>query len=186
MLDTGTTWLELPQQVCTNLCSAFGCTANPNNLYTLPCNTAGNITFNFSGVNISAPVAQFQRDLGFGAGQCSFDIQATNASDSYILGEPFLRSAYVVYDLDANEIALAQTVFNASAPSNVLEITSSSSGGNGSFGIPNAVNASNVRQGIPSVTGSIEPAATNAAVGRGLGDGLVVMLALMMVLGACL
>ncbi|MCJ1396129.1 hypothetical protein MMC18_009018 [Xylographa bjoerkii] len=168
ILDTGTTSLELPPQVCTNLCSAFGCTAGPNNVYTLPCNTAGNITFNLSGINITAPVAEFQRDLGYGSGQCSFDIQATNSS--FILGEPFLRSAYVVYNLDANEIAIAQTVFNSTAASNILEITNSSNTANGSyyttFGIPNAVNATNVRQGIPSATGSIGPAVTNAAAWR--------------------
>ncbi|MCJ1384559.1 hypothetical protein MMC17_007676 [Xylographa soralifera] len=188
ILDTGTTWLELPQQVCTNLCSAFGCTAGPNNVYTLPCNTAGNITFNFSGINITAPVAEFQRDLGFGSGQCSFDIQATNSS--YILGEPFLRSAYVVFDLDANEIAIAQTVFNATAASNILEITNSSNTGNGSyyttFGIPNAVNASNVRQGIPSATGSIGPAVTNAAAWMLAVDGVVGMLAVLVALGGLL
>ena len=170
--------------MCTNLCSALGCTANPNNIYTLPCNTVGNITFNFSGINITAPVAELQRDLGYGSGQCSFDIQATNSN--YILGEPFLRSAYVVFDLDANEIAIAQTVFNATAASNILEITNSSSGGNGTFGIPNAVNASNVRQGIPSATGSIGPAVTNVAAGMDAVSGMVVMIAAMVALAACL
>ncbi|MCJ1397717.1 hypothetical protein MMC11_000913 [Xylographa trunciseda] len=188
LLDTGTTLLQLPQQVCTNLCSAFGCTTTSNNGYTLPCNTAGNITFNFSGINITAPVAEFQRDLGFGGGQCSFDIQPINSG--YILGEPFLRSAYVVFDLDNNEIALAQTVFNSSAPSNILEITNPSSAANGSssttFGIPNAVNASNVRQGIPSVTGTIGPAVTNAAAWRVAVDGGVGMLAVLMALWACM
>ena len=45
-----------------------------------------------------------------------------------------MRSVYAVYDMENNEIALAQTVFG-STTSNIMEIT------NGTAGIPNAANA---------------------------------------------
>ncbi|KAH0045781.1 acid protease, partial [Aureobasidium melanogenum] len=42
-----------------------------------------------------------------------------------VLGDTFLRSAYVVYDITNNEISLAQTKFNSTG-SNIVEITNSS------------------------------------------------------------
>jgi len=44
-----------------------------------------------------------------------------------ILGDTFLRSAYVVYDQDSNSIGIAQTVFDATG-SNVVEFGASESG----------------------------------------------------------
>ncbi|KAI1755872.1 aspartic peptidase domain-containing protein [Xylaria castorea] len=53
---------------------------------------------------------------------CSFGIQSL--SGIYLLGDTFLRSAYVVYDLTNKKIGLAQANVNATE-SNVMEITSS-------------------------------------------------------------
>ena len=59
------------------------------------------------------------------AGQdaCEFGIQNAT-TDPYLLGDTFLRSAYVVYDLVNNQIALAQTDFNATS-SNIVAFASS-------------------------------------------------------------
>ncbi|EME80578.1 uncharacterized protein MYCFIDRAFT_21497, partial [Pseudocercospora fijiensis CIRAD86] len=46
---------------------------------------------------------------------------STSDRQYLILGDTFLRSAYVVYDLEKNEISMAQTLFNTT-DSNVLEI----------------------------------------------------------------
>jgi elongation factor G len=43
----------------------------------------------------------------------------------YLLGDSFLRSAYVVFDLANNRIGIAQTVFNSSTPANVVPFASS-------------------------------------------------------------
>jgi hypothetical protein len=43
------------------------------------------------------------------------DSVVNDSSGSIILGDSFLRSAYVVYDLENNEIAIGQTVFNATS-----------------------------------------------------------------------
>ncbi|KAE9367406.1 acid protease [Stipitochalara longipes BDJ] len=42
-----------------------------------------------------------------------------------LLGDSFMRSAYVVFDLANNRVALAPTVFNSSAPANVVPFASS-------------------------------------------------------------
>ena len=61
---------------------------------------------------------------------CLFGIAPSNGSTP-VLGDTFLRSAYVVYDLANNEISLAQTDFN-STTSHVVEI------GTGAGSVPDA------------------------------------------------
>lgn len=43
---------------------------------------------------------------------CYLGILGAGAKDYYILGQSFLRSAYVVYDIDNNEVAIAQAKFD--------------------------------------------------------------------------
>ena len=45
-----------------------------------------------------------------------------DALTQYILGDPFMRSAYIVFDIANNAIALAQTNFSAGTDSNIEEI----------------------------------------------------------------
>jgi len=85
-----------------------------------------------------------------------------------VLGDTFLRSAYVVYDLENNRISLAPTVFNATA-SNVKEIASGPDGVPGATVVANAVTSLSVSTGGargPQVTGI--SGATIAQVPRGL------------------
>ncbi|KAH8895290.1 acid protease [Thozetella sp. PMI_491] len=58
------------------------------------------------------------------SGSCYFGI--SKSSSTYLLGDTFLRSAYVVYDLDSKQIALAQSNLNATS-SSVIAMTSGSS-----------------------------------------------------------
>jgi hypothetical protein len=62
-----------------------------------------------------------------------------------VLGDTFIRSAYLVYDLANNEISMAQTKFNSTA-TNVVEITSGSSA-------------------VPDATAVANPAAASAGTG---------------------
>lgn len=59
---------------------------------------------------------------------CQFGILPAGEDGPILLGDTFLRSAYVVYDLDNKQIALAQTKFNATASPNILEIQSGTNG----------------------------------------------------------
>jgi hypothetical protein len=175
LLDTGYTGLLLPAQIVTNICLAFGC-IQQGTIYELPCRLqapeSGSISFNFSGQVITAPIGEFVRDSSaLNEQYCVFDILPAD-SDLYILGDAFLRSAYVVYNLDANEIGLAQTVFDANT-STILEITNSTSAG--SFGIPGAVPASMIQPGAPSGTGSLGPATTSIASKKSSIGGAVVL-----------
>lgn len=83
-----------------------------------------------------------------GGGQsldCVFGI-APAEGETPVLGDTFLRSAYVVYDLANNEISLAQTDFNAT-DSNVKEI------GTGTASVPDATPVANAVQAAVSQTG---------------------------------
>lgn len=58
-----------------------------------------------------------------GIEMCLFGIYSAAPSDGLptIMGDTFLRSAYVVYDLDTNHIGMAQAVFDEGT-ADVLEI----------------------------------------------------------------
>ena len=58
---------------------------------------------------------------------CQFGINPQSSDGPVVLGDTFLRSAYVLYDLDSQLIALAQTVFN-SGSSQIVELGASQQG----------------------------------------------------------
>lgn len=70
--------------------------------YDVPCaakNTTGTLNYQFGNVTISAPLADSILEQG---GICGLAATSTSGSrvPVNILGDPFLRSAYVVYDQD--------------------------------------------------------------------------------------
>lgn len=76
---------------------------------------------------------------------CLFGIAPSQGSTS-VLGDTFLRSAYVVYDIANNEISLAQTDFN-STTSQVVEI------GTGAGSVPEATPVTSVIEASVSQSG---------------------------------
>ena len=76
---------------------------------------------------------------------CLFGITSISSATA-VLGDTFLRSAYVVFDLDNNEISLAQTNFDSTSTS-ISEISK------GSKGVPGASEVSNVVQATATQTG---------------------------------
>lgn len=153
VLDSGTTLSYFPDDVATPLFDALGAYTYSSlgsvGLTMVECSlaTSGlNMTFRFNdSVSIVVPADEIVIDA-FGPvngaippeiplqNPCLFGIQNSGDSlpsegarqiDFALLGDTFLRSAYVVYDLDRNEIALAQANLN-STDTNVQELTESS------------------------------------------------------------
>ncbi|CAK7273412.1 hypothetical protein SEPCBS119000_005640 [Sporothrix epigloea] len=100
-------------------------------------------------------------------------IAAASAGGSYaLLGDSFLRSAYAVYDLTNNEIALAQANLN-STQSNVVELQASDSG------IPTLKGVKSQQTPSPTPTGTStsttgnrgNPSATGPGGSHGTGTG---------------
>lgn len=153
ILDSGTTLSYFPDSVATPLFEALGAFTYSSlgsvGLTMVECSLATSgleLTFRFNdSVSIVVPADEVVIDA-FGPVEgtlppeipleqpCLFGIQNSGDSlpsegarqiDFALLGDTFLRSAYVVYDLDNNEIAMAQANLN-STDTNVQELTESS------------------------------------------------------------
>lgn len=156
LLDSGSSLSYLPNDITQNIFNAYGVTydsqAQEGEVDCSLANQQGSIDFTFSGVTISVSLSELVVNTGArtttGQAACIFGI-APGGNSNFVLGDTFLRSAYVVYDLDANEIGLAQTNFNATR-SNIMEIQSGSSG-------------------IPSATAVASPVTSASGVQTGAG-----------------
>ncbi|KAF5023742.1 hypothetical protein F66182_4175 [Fusarium sp. NRRL 66182] len=137
VLDSGSTLTYLPARAAEDIYDLVGAQYEEGDQTAhVPCDLAddpGGLTFYFDGsAQITVPLSELvldvtdsrERQLSFDNGEaaCTFGI-APAQSDVSILGDTFLRSAYVVFDLENNEISLAQSNFDATE-SHVLEIGS--------------------------------------------------------------
>jgi elongation factor G len=157
VLDSGTTLSYVANDLATQIWTEAGALYSADlDLAVIPCkmaNSQGHFKFGFAGPNGpqitvsmdelvlpltsgSAPV--FSNGPYRGLEACEFGIQ-NSSSEPYLLGDTFLRSAYVVYDLINNEVGLAQTDFNATG-SNIVAFPSLSAT------IPSATVAPNQNQ----------------------------------------
>lgn len=107
-------------------------------------------------INASDP-EQGQLEFQDGTPACLFGLAPSGGSTN-VLGDTFLRSAYVVYDLDNNEISLAQTKFNVKS-SDVVEI------GRGNDAVPGATEASNPEAAESGLPDQGEPGRAGDGIG---------------------
>lgn len=137
ILDSGTTDTLLPDDVAADIASGIGAISDSTYGFVVPCElskTKASFTFGFGGSNgpsIDVPLEEFILPLLDDNGQpltfddgtqaCSLGIEAAQGRP-ILFGDTFLRSAYAVYDLDSNVIALAQTNFDGGSP-NIKEFT---------------------------------------------------------------
>ncbi|KAJ8129129.1 hypothetical protein O1611_g4504 [Lasiodiplodia mahajangana] len=145
ILDSGTTLTYLPPRVARRIFETFNAVDDTTGtgLVYASCDLLSSekdttVEFRFGGSNgplIRIPIDEIVLDnvkgyisIGLDVPTlpfddvCSFGIQPL--SNIYLLGDTFLRSAYVVYDLSNNKIALAQANLNGTE-SNVIEIPAS-------------------------------------------------------------
>ncbi|KAH8899193.1 acid protease [Thozetella sp. PMI_491] len=145
VLDSGTTLSYLPTDLAEQIWTEVGAVYDMNwDLAMVPCsmqNSAGYFLFGFAGpsgpritVNmdelvldlaLNGPNPLFSDGIYKGQDMCSFGVQNFSAESgaTFLLGDTFLRSAYVVYDLANNEIGIAPTDFNAT-DSNIVPFPS--------------------------------------------------------------
>jgi hypothetical protein len=169
VLDSGTTITYLPDRLVELIIEEINGvddTQNSGNIF-VDCNIRNNasMTFNYGfggakGVSIKVPVDELVFNLddafspgGFSPSQlpfsstCAFGI-LPGGQGPYILGDTFLRSAYVVYDLQNNLIALAQTNFN-STTSSIVDFKASATS------IPNVSGVAGSASVTQTLTGAI-------------------------------
>lgn len=168
LLDSGSSLMYLPNDIVKTLFSKYNARWNANTQAAeVNCNLAnqeGSLDFNFSGVPISVPINELVVTISVSRGQpiCVLGVAPAGNSIS-VLGDTFLRSAYVVYDLDNNEISLAQTNFNATSQS-IQEIQKGSDGVPNATGVPNAVSTAAVGSAQPRPNGTGAPQSQGAAM----------------------
>ena len=176
ILDSGTTITLLPNDIASTVFEELGAEVSERlGAVVVPCALAqntGTLNYQFGSVGgptIKVAMSQIVLPLVLANGEvptypngeaaCQLGIEA--AGDLPVLfGDTFLRSAYVVYDLDNNRIALAQTDFNATG-SNVVAFPSQGAA------IPSATSAANEAQVTQTATGIPKEGNTVTATGAG-------------------
>ncbi|KAL1311078.1 hypothetical protein AAFC00_001287 [Neodothiora populina] len=149
LLDSGSSLMYLPDSIATDIFDATGAVYDERQgAAFIDCDAAYNDTtldLTFSSPTISISMSELVIVAGYAGNMplCILGIAPAGESTP-VLGDTFLRSAYVVYDLNNNEISLAQTNFNSTSD-NILEIT------NGS--VPDATGVASAVSSVPSATG---------------------------------
>ncbi|RCK54695.1 Candidapepsin-1 [Candida viswanathii] len=127
LLDSGTTFTYLQDNVFRQIVDKFDAEITydsaGHSLYLVDCDLPGNVDFNFiNNAKITVPSTEFAVPLYTTDGQLYPKCQlALVSGSSNILGDNFLRSAYIVYDLDDNKISLAQVKYTSE--SNIAALT---------------------------------------------------------------
>jgi Eukaryotic aspartyl protease len=184
LLDSGSTLTYLPDDLVTDIYNDVEAVyVQSQGAAYATCEQANQdstLDFDFSGQKISVPYNELFLDAGTdsfgnpltfqdGRTACLFGI-APAQGGTVVLGDTFLRSAYVVYDLANNEISLAQTVFNSTG-NDVREIGTGSSSVPGATPVDNPVtnvagaptDGARLGGATGTVTGLSDPFQTNGA-----------------------
>ncbi|KAK4550505.1 hypothetical protein LTR36_000084 [Oleoguttula mirabilis] len=150
LLDSGTSLMYLPNDITQDIYDAFGAQYDSSQgAAFVDCDLANSdatIDLTFSSPTISIAMRELVIVAGEEKGVDICILGIAPADDSTpVLGDTFLRSAYVVYDITNNEVALAQTSFN-STTNNIVEITNSTA-------IPSATAVANPVTSVTVATG---------------------------------
>ncbi|MBE3043874.1 A1 family peptidase [Candidatus Bathyarchaeota archaeon] len=160
LLDSGSSLTYLPDDIAETLYKAVGASfSEDEGVATIPCSArdpARSLVFTFSSVKISVPLDELVIDLTASStpaarrratsDECVFGVAPADGDGTTVLGDTFMRSAYVVFDLENDEISLAQAKLNSSE-SDVQEIKKGKDGVPGAKKVENPVEAKEGLQG---------------------------------------
>ncbi|KAF9538335.1 Vacuolar protease A [Mortierella hygrophila] len=112
LFDTGTSFIAVP----TSFAAAFhanipGSTySTTDGIYILPCQGATSFGVSFNGIKYEVPYSDYVAAAGGGSSLCVSLVMPLRNYEMYILGDPFLRQVYSVYDFTpgASRIGIAQ------------------------------------------------------------------------------
>lgn len=142
-LDSGASQLILPAQLTLTIVQGIGA-IEFQGVYLSDCsyrNSNATFTFQFggsTGPSINVPLNQLLSlpvgvKFADGAEACQLNLGLASESEiqffglgGYTLGDPLIRNAYLVYDADNLEIAMAQAVYNKTSSGTIIDIPSGS------------------------------------------------------------
>lgn len=149
----------------------------------VPCSVGtknGSLIYGFSGSTgpkITVPVSELILPLTDSSGSsptyrngeeaCTLGIMSSGSTGVSLLGDTFLRSAYVVYDLANNMIALANTDFNATATNVVAFASQKAAIPSASAVSSTAASVTQTATGIPGVETANSAAGTATSLDTG-------------------
>ncbi|CDO94275.1 unnamed protein product [Kluyveromyces dobzhanskii CBS 2104] len=135
LLDTGATFCYFPTDLASAIAESVDATySSSSGYYLVDCDVGDDYTlaFDFGGFHIYSPLSDYVISTSSNSRTCVLGI-LPQSDDEITLGDAFLTSAYVVYDLEDQEISLAQADYSDNSE-NIQVISSSGS-------IPSAVQA---------------------------------------------
>ena len=159
LLDSGGEASQVPPDMFSAIQQDFGAVAGPDGHYYVPCdraNSTATVTFGFGGPNgakIVTPAGAFVKANDpstpeeCGPSHCC-RLSVSPTSDGITLGDDFLHSAYLVFDIDNEVVALAQANLEPSTERNLREITA------GVNGIPGAGSSSDSSTAVGTASGA--------------------------------
>ncbi|KAK7208231.1 aspartic peptidase domain-containing protein [Myxozyma melibiosi] len=170
LLDSGTSFCYVDSEIVAAIAKLTGAVYSSDvDGYVQTCdvmNVDASIDFYFSNLTIKVPIANIFYPLTDTAGEaitftsgeaaCQLSMMDNSDVGTSILGDTFLRAAYVVYDLDNAVIAMAQTKYNVT-DTDIVAITgtipaSASATGSGASAV---VSASASETGDSTKTSSV-------------------------------
>lgn len=121
LLDSGSTLLYAPESIYKSVAPKYGTYNSTAGGYITPCNSKGeNFKFQFdNNLTIEVPYEQLLFNISDssnlftnekGEEMCLFSM-LSSSEDVWIMGDVFLRSAYIYYDMEESKIGLAQAVY---------------------------------------------------------------------------
>jgi len=139
LLDSGTSQTLLNNDILTALAIGLGAVYTDDQTYTVPCsysNTNASIVYQFGGsdgpsvtvplseivAGETVPPSQFSKP----SGGCDMGVTGP-IEGQIILGDTFLRNAYVVYDIDNYQVAIAQAAGGKAGTSSIQPIPTGTS-----------------------------------------------------------
>lgn len=180
ILDSGTTDTLLPDDIANSIFNGVGVFTDPSYGNVVRCSLADDdLTFSFTfggsgGPIVNVSLAEFvtpllttdgsQPTFQNGDAACSFAIEAAG-SNPILFGDSFMRSAYVVYDLENEQVAIAQTNFDANPKNQNVQAFQVSSGIPGVVSTASAASVAQTFSGNPRVTEASATATGNLGGG---------------------
>jgi hypothetical protein len=191
ILDTGTAFTILPSDIFNELVTYFGALNDETFGWIVRCDLdgmTGTLDYQFAGPTgplIAVPFKELAVPIVDSAGQpytdtnnhpvCKLGLsEPSSDSEPFLFGDTFLRSAYVVYDLDNLQIGIAPTIYNVTS-SNVQALPVGTAAN-----LPGSIaNAATTIQetltlnvgGFGETYATASPTAPNTVIGTGVGAG---------------
>ena len=180
IFDCGATLTLLPDDIVDNIFNGVGVLTDPSYGNVVRCSLADDdltFSFRFGGQNgpiVNVSLSEYvtpllttdgsQPTFDNGDPACTFAMRAAG-SDPLLFGDSFLRSAYVVYDLENQQVAIAQTNFDAKPENQNVQAFQSNGGIPGVSSTASAASVVQTFSGIPDITEATATATGSLAGG---------------------